>query len=552
MDEDQAGEGPITAPRGRRKTRILVAGAILGCGLMLALPNVERVEPLDRSDPVAEALNGLWGRFLADRSDAESTVEEFEAWIQSPAGRGAAEALVPGGGWWTRATEGVVQVGLGPADDDLGLGSAWCMEVERAEWRGMEATLAARDLECVVCHTRVLADPGAVRDGGEGAEVIVESRVPLDEGPDVDLLVHGVARSLGGQAVTPIVGAEDPGGWLVGLPVVLDVAKSAGPIEVHGAHGGSLALQGDPADPIQIHGDVVVAGDLALRGVVRGRGTLVVLGNLFLPGDLIHEGEGGLCLLVEGSLLAGDVLRPRGGGPGEVTGDIDASFNFTVEALARFNGSLAAEGSSEVPFTFDRGAPIPVLQGGRARGDWGDPSLIRRRGIPARSVGPTSVPSEPVWDSVAGLWQAVLGAPHGAQRLRSQGTRLDAVIVVGGAAILVAAGLESHGTGPGEAVLTEFTGSNDGDLTPPGSLRIHGALIAEHAAVHAPRGLLIEDDPRTRGSIRAKARTGLTRRLVQGDSPRLAGVPKAPVLVDAPPGPARLLPTAAPLTASPR
>ena len=59
-------------------------------------------------------------------------------------------------------------------------------------------------------------------------------------------------------------------------------------LQTEAAHG-NVILYGTYDNPIQLHGDVAIDGDLIINGYVEGEGTLIVRGNVYVPTDLQYK-----------------------------------------------------------------------------------------------------------------------------------------------------------------------------------------------------------------------------------------------------------------------
>lgn len=84
--------------------------------------------------------------------------------------------------------------------------------------------------------------------------------------------------------------ATQQGSWLTYSPV--DPNDTTGGVinAVHpNANGRPLLLVGTTTKPIEIHGPVVVTGDVIIRGVVKGRGTIYSGRNTHISGELLYK-----------------------------------------------------------------------------------------------------------------------------------------------------------------------------------------------------------------------------------------------------------------------
>jgi len=90
----------------------------------------------------------------------------------------------------------------------------------------------------------------------------------------------------------------------------------------YGGYNGNLILTGTAANPIRLNGQIWVAGDLLLRGVVKGTGQIFVKGNTYIAGDVTYADgtsfgkatdgtKNALALITGGNVLIGDYLTIR-------------------------------------------------------------------------------------------------------------------------------------------------------------------------------------------------------------------------------------------------
>lgn len=498
-------------PRGARG---VLMTTLVVLAVPLAVPTLVRgIRSEARLAPEPGAvLESVWRRFGAECDVRTASLGDLWAWLE----RGGARDLVPSGGpsrrIWVERQDGAVRLGL--TADGSRHAEPWRLEVGRARWTGLDATLAASDLDCVLCHARI--------EGGPDARVV--SRRPFEPGLGADVRFEGAfVAEPDGQPVPDLLGALEraplaPGTVDAEQGAVGVIARRAdgelalSTVRLSGTVQGPVVLRGTRDAPVRVRGDVVIEGDLVLSGSIVGDGCLWVIGNVHVPGDVHHEGAGSLRLLVRGNVLVGEVGRPRRGEALAVTGEPAGSFSFLVEALARFNGALETDEPTQAPFTVLAGQVAAVLpRGARSTGGWRDRDLELVDYGRSRAVGPL-----PTARREAPMTEA-LGVPLGRS---AGGTRVDAVVVVHGAFVAVASGIDTW-RDAGEVALDRWDG------VPPGALLLEGALVATHAAIHAPAGVRIVDRPDARAAVRLPADSGLAARLVG---------PSASVVLDGPLG----------------
>lgn len=499
--------------------------------LLLAIPVAP--EPLDpavgpwggpsagRRDP-AVALELLWTVFAAIHPPERATLQDFDVWIEEARRHPVRLGDVARGRW--RVDGGGRQRTLSLRG--TGFQGEAALVIEERSWAGADHALVASDLSCVLCHGEVRGDgaPAAVlaarrHRSRPDEDVVIDGELVLDAGAvlpgdplvDLDALRAGRGR------------LESAAGWRAsprrGGPPTLQPAELE-PLTLEDEVLGPVVLVGTETDPIGLEGNVVVDGDLLLDGSIHGGGTIFVDGNLFIPSRLTREGEGPVPLIVvSGHVLAGDVLRPRQGMTLPVTGDASGSFGFLCEALARFNGRDGAA------FSLLDGQPAVALPRGGTTGDWFDPRLTEVDGA-AERVGPASCPDGGPWLAL----ELLRRTPEGELlSVRREGLAIDATLVVTGAFVAVAPGLEVSGRDAPD----EDSINGEVPLAPPGSVRIHGSLAARHAAVHAPAGLRILDRAVDRGRLSSLHSGGLRAHVVRG--PEGQRIPAGPIAAPTPP-----------------
>ncbi|MEM6674365.1 MAG: hypothetical protein AAF726_16080 [Planctomycetota bacterium] len=552
---DDAPEGGSEPRRRGRRGRAFLMLALVVPAIPLAVPaivpgfgNAARMAPAPGA-----TLEGVWRRFGSVYDVRTASLDDLWAWLERGGVRDPVSPDDPSQHLWVERGAGVVRLGLSSRGGESE--ERWRLEVGRARWTGLDATLAASDLDCVLCHASIES----------GSEARVVSRRPFEPGLGADVRLDGAfVVEPDGQAVPDLLRALEraprtPGvveaehgavGAIERLQQVGDGrALALSSVRLSGNEQGPVVLRGTHDAPIRVKGDVVVEGDLVLSGHVVGDGCLWVIGNVHVPGDVHHEGAGSLRLLVRGNVLVGEVGRPRRGEALSVTGAPDGSFSFLVEALARFNGALAIDDPTQPPFTVLPGQVAAVLpRGARSTDGWRDRDLELVDYGRTRAVGP--------------LPSAIEGAPMSAAAdlplgRADAGTRLDAVVVVHGAFVAVASGIDTWRDAGAAVGLSDDAGV----AVPPASFLLRGALVATHAAIHAPAGVRIVDRPDARAAVRLPADSGLAARLVGpsssvelgGGPPGEGGVPIVPSLwVDEVPGRDRLLRAERPAPATPR
>lgn len=510
------------APRGRPGLYLAAISALVLVGVV-SFPNPDpspATEPGARthrsSSPVSKSapavLEGLWNAFGTDHDVAECDIDAFERWLERGAGVHVATDLDPDGSWEHRRDGGGLVVVYSPS---AGAAAPWTLEVRRSRWSGADWTLACRDLSCVICHTTVRSDPrsvsidGGVRvasslewDAGVGSTLDLEgtlTEIPAGDGlPDIErwcaddaartgTLEVPLGRSVDGDDGSPDHAAEG----------------RLGPVEFEGTADGHLVAWGAVDDPMRIDGRVLVEGDLVIGGSIVGDGLVTVRGNVVVVGGLRHFGPGSVRIATPESILAGDVCRPRSGDERPVTGDSSGSLSFAIEALARFNRDVG----TGAPFTWRDGVPAPRLNASRSLGRWEDRNLVLLDAAGARVVGPRGDPGWLSADLLAEWTRRGSIDPSGGAD-GSGGTTIEASLLAGGAFIAVARG---------GAVEVSPDASPEG--AGPGQVVLRGSLVAGHAAIHAPAGLTVEDDARSRASWPFVSARGIVRTIRPGPDP---------------------------------
>lgn len=424
-------------------------------------------------DP-GEALEEFWSGFEATSDD--HSIAAFDRWVQEAlSGAGAQESIV--GGRATLAKEGD---GRKLTLDGPGFSGRAELSVRPRRWPVADFALAAEDLSCVLCHVHIDGARGPARAFSSATPtdhhgkrvsitggLVANSGALLFDDPAVDLqalrLASGTLEGPMGRVVA--IGDEDPH---------QHSTRPDAPVSLRNSVRGHLELIGHRADPIEVRGNLIVEGDLLLRGVFVGDGVLFVDGNVFLPDGLEGLDGSTLTLVAMGSVLVGDVLRPRYDESLATTGDPEGSFGFLAESLARFNSTRA----ERPPLGWMPGQPAYRLVGSRATGDWYDPALERLT-APAQPAGPGLLANGMPWFNPRTLRESA-GTVGG--------LTLDATVVTPSAFIAVASGLRTSPASP-----TDDPGRFEAGSVPPGAMLVRGSIAASHAAIHAPAGLRIID-----------------------------------------------------------
>lgn len=445
---------PRPARRASLRRRLLAFSAALPV-VVLALPRLGGPERPSLTARKAERLlQGFWTEYAQAENPEPVDLAAFTTWLVEDDGAARRLEIAPEIQWSIERHDDRTLVRLGLEHGAPPGADAAALVVREQPWSGARFALAAEDLSCVLCHTSV--------DGDVFSRTAHEAT--LDETIDVEgERVHGsseplfLTRPQDGASARRIDFARvmHVGGQLQGL-------GDAPP-------GRAREVRGEGARPFSIDGDVSLDGDVVLVGPYAGRGRLFVDGNVFVPYDLVSDEGGSLVVVATGSVLFGDVLRPRAGEAIEVTGDASGSFSFSVEALARWNGWRIERGLEPLALFPDQSAW--ELKGTRATGDWFDPALARVLGD-ARHVL--------VSRETSSRFPRELGSDH---------LVIEATLVAQNALIGVAPTSRAFGSA--------------------GSISIAGAVIATHAAIHAPRGLEILDDPVARRGLAAAGVGGL-------------------------------------------
>jgi hypothetical protein len=172
--------------------------------------------------------------------------------------------------------------------------------------------LLVNDLECGLCHVSVIGEVGSTRSVPPlwaGSDVALSGRWLAAAGFDGNVPQCADAACLGanvtvaarGTIVTNYRGPELPldrdGDGAPDFPA-LDFAAleakmrghvkgAAGhPAEVTKVNSGNLVLVGTKSEPIELTDDILVKGDLVIKGYYKGVGSIYVTGNIYVPADL--------------------------------------------------------------------------------------------------------------------------------------------------------------------------------------------------------------------------------------------------------------------------
>ncbi|MEM8713041.1 MAG: hypothetical protein AAGG01_19000, partial [Planctomycetota bacterium] len=180
--------------------------------------------------------------------------------------------------------------------------------------------------------------------------------------------VAGFAGSISGGRI----GVSPPGN-------VVDTAAAAAALvagtdaTLPSGTSGNVILTGTDSDPIRIDGRVAIDGDLIISGPIEGAGSLWVRGNIYVRGDLEYNDlvsgtnrqfgmspsgqTNALGLTAGGNVVIGDIYRPQFGEGGSADGTNAASWNFTLEQAAAFNGREWMKTQPKLP-----GKPVLVSE----------------------------------------------------------------------------------------------------------------------------------------------------------------------------------------------
>lgn len=165
---------------------------------------------------------------------------------------------------------------------------------------------------------------------------------------------------------------------------------------------GNVVLYGTASDPIQLDGEVAIAGDVIIAGFVQGTGSIIAKGNVYIPTDLQYLdgvdangsrtfgiGAGGqenaLGIAAGGNVVIGDYARPAsflGNNvyqiPGKyeiITGDSTGDWSFTLAEMSLFNRNEWAKSQLKWPAPGE--ADLPASQWSVTNPDY-DPSYVPR------------------------------------------------------------------------------------------------------------------------------------------------------------------------------
>ena len=445
---------PQPAQTARRKRRWIALAATLPV-IAIALPALRSTEPRTLSPRKAEhILEQIWDAFAASETPSTTDLIAFETWLEEDAGADARLRMAPVEQWSVERTNDRVALRLGLEHAAPPGADAPSLVVRVQPWAGARYALAAEDLSCVLCHTRVVGDVFSRSAHSSSPDEAIDIEGERIHG-SVEPLFHSSSRGTSGDNGVDFAAVVRSGGTLHGLP------KRAGE--------GAVEVTGAGDEPFSIHGDVTLEGDVVLHGRFVGEGRLFVDGDVYVPRDLRSNGDGRLVVVASGSVLVGDVLRPRSGESVAVTGDASGSFSFTIETLARWNGWRVM--NDLAPLTLFPDQAAWMLDGSHVTGDWFDPSLERAPGVVESVLGSRAL------------------ATRFPRSFQSDHLTVEATIVARGALIAVAPSNRPFG--------------------PAGSISFGGALVATHAAIHAPSGLEILDDPQARRGLAAAGEGGL-------------------------------------------
>lgn len=163
--------------------------------------------------------------------------------------------------------------------------------------------MMARDFECTACHMQIRGDVvslGKVSNWSSmhftnepGRELVkgkwyVQQSFSLktyDGKSDYPVKVEkGVVENYNGSLMPKAFPVID----FAAIRTIV-VGKAEAPANnqsVTNVHKGNLVLLGTVAQPIKLQGEVLVEGDLVIKGFYEGVGTIYVTGNIYIPFDL--------------------------------------------------------------------------------------------------------------------------------------------------------------------------------------------------------------------------------------------------------------------------
>jgi hypothetical protein len=137
--------------------------------------------------------------------------------------------------------------------------------------------------------TNLLSDPKEVNGAEVSGEVFTNYSGPElpqdtdgDGRPNFPVIDTEIARR---NSYGTLTGGE----LMVGVPPGQKISNPASretPGTIQGTYEGNLVIRGTESNPIVISGNVFVAGDLLIEGVVKGRGAIYAGRNTYVTGDL--------------------------------------------------------------------------------------------------------------------------------------------------------------------------------------------------------------------------------------------------------------------------
>lgn len=166
--------------------------------------------------------------------------------------------------------------------------------------------ILVNDLRCGMCHVTVRGDvlsTSPVNDWSGTHTGMYDERV---EGRWLAAQGWSNSTELGLTAKIDVTGGVEQNSTAKALPKDLDGdgapdfpliafdkigARMRGRVEADGkkidrVHKGNAVLIGTSSKPIKLDRDVLVEGDLVIKGYYQGRGTIYVTGNIYVPFDL--------------------------------------------------------------------------------------------------------------------------------------------------------------------------------------------------------------------------------------------------------------------------
>ncbi len=177
--------------------------------------------------------------------------------------------------------------------------------------------LLVNDLQCSFCHLKINGDIASTGDvpafwpgsyghvngtwfvagnfnGDKTTTLKSKTGAAIRAGESVSLTVTGgikqqnvTAPAIPKNKVTkkpefPVIDFD-------GLTSKMKGKIKVGSTEVNDIHQGNLVLVGTDAAPIEIEGEVLINGDLVIKGTYAGLANIYVTGNIYIPADLVGQ-----------------------------------------------------------------------------------------------------------------------------------------------------------------------------------------------------------------------------------------------------------------------